>query len=206
MLLARVRASADAEPGFVMQPVKPMMPPLPRTFWGLPVKAALAAAVLIIGLGITISSLLRAADERAAQAAALTDRVARLQHEIERQREIVSLLTSPQVRIINLIGQQPNRRGHGTIIWDPARKEAFFVTNLPPPPAGRDYQLWQIVNDEPESILVFSINARGDGTFEIRPVDIPGRQQSAAFAVSLEPKGGVPQPTGEIHLLGETRL
>jgi hypothetical protein len=169
-------------------------------FWGWRIGSAFAIAAVVVGLAIDIGFLLRTIEAQKAQVAAL-------KAELAHQQPILALLESPQVHIVVMNGRQPSPQGHGKIMWDSARKKALlYITNLPPAPKDKDYQLWQIVNDKPMSAGVFNLSTKGDGFFHVEPVDVNDLKQINAFAVTLEPKGGVPQPTGPIYLLGKPSL
>ena len=75
------------------------------------------------------------------------------------------------------------------------------ATNLPPLPAGRTYQLW-VLTAQPSPIsaglLRPDANGRASAMFNTPP-DIP---QPTAMAVTIEPEGGVPSPTGDKYLVG----
>ena len=76
------------------------------------------------------------------------------------------------------------------------------VFNLPAPPAGMDYQLWYVTKDAKLSAAVFRPNAQG--RYELRlalPAGVP--EKLAATAVTLEPGGGSPQPTGRFYLMAQ---
>jgi anti-sigma-K factor RskA len=77
----------------------------------------------------------------------------------------------------------------------------FTASNLPPLPAGRVYQLWVLTaQPAPLSAGLLTPDAQGgvNETFSTPP-DIP---QPVALAVTIEPAGGVPAPTGEKYLVG----
>ena len=76
----------------------------------------------------------------------------------------------------------------------------FNASNLPPLPAGRTYQLWVVTAQAPISAGLLTPDAQGSvsETFNTPP-DIP---QPVAMAVTIEPAGGVPAPTGERYLVG----
>ena len=76
----------------------------------------------------------------------------------------------------------------------------FTVPNLPPLPPGRVYQVWVVTAQAPVSAGLLTPDASGGGSvyFET-PVDI---LPPVAVAVTLEPAGGVPAPTGERYLIG----
>ena len=69
-----------------------------------------------------------------------------------------------------------------------------------PLPTGKSYQLW-IITNKPISAGVFTLDHGHKGRLLLR--DIPGVSQIKKFAVSLEPAGGRPQPTGSIYLAGD---
>ncbi|MEO6463611.1 MAG: anti-sigma factor, partial [Candidatus Eisenbacteria bacterium] len=81
-----------------------------------------------------------------------------------------------------------------------AKKAVLYASGLPRPPAGKDYQLWVIEGQTPRSEGVFPVNEQGRATHVLPEVPEPGGV--GAFAVTLEPAGGVPQPTGDMVLLG----
>jgi len=79
------------------------------------------------------------------------------------------------------------------VAWDPAQHRGVVsMANLPAPPAGHDYQLW--VLDPGAAAPVSAGLITGSRTFAVNPVTTP----SPGFAVSLEPSGGRPEPTGPI--------
>jgi anti-sigma-K factor RskA len=175
------------------------MSPLGRfRVWRLGTALAVAAAVIVVG--VYVNSLRRTIQEQ-------ESRIATLKAEMVRQQELLALLKSPQVTIVVMNGLEASPQGHGKILWDAMRQKALlYVTNLPPPPGDKDYQLWQIVNNKPISAGVFNVSAEGAGFFNVEPVGVADFKTINAFAVTLEPKGGVPQPTGQMYLLGKPSL
>jgi anti-sigma-K factor RskA len=49
---------------------------------------------------------------------------------------------------------------------------------------------------------VFTVDASGTGSLAVRP--LPGVASVNAFAVTLEPAGGLPAPSGAMYLLGKS--
>ena len=80
------------------------------------------------------------------------------------------------------------------MIWHPVAGGHLFVANLPAPPPGKAYELWTIGDAAPQPAGVFQVDGSGRGTHRIGPV--AGGQPVKVFAVTLEPEGGVPAPTG----------
>ena len=174
--------------------------PKARAFWGLRIGIAFAAIIFVAGFGLWVNSLLQTIHDQNVQ-------ITELKSELDRQQEILALLQSPQVNIVIMNGLDASPQGHGKIMWVPELKKAvLYITNLPPTPSDKDYQLWQIVDGSPVSAGVFSLDAEGEGYFKVEPVDVQDIQQVNAFAVTLEPKGGVAQPSGEMYLLGKPTL
>jgi anti-sigma-K factor RskA len=67
-------------------------------------------------------------------------------------------------------------------------------------PPGKAYQLWAIM-DKPVSAGTFGVDTGHKCRHMAKGIPDPSRVTK--FAVSLEPEGGRPQPTGEIYLVGE---
>ena len=79
---------------------------------------------------------------------------------------------------------------------------AFAANQLPTLPADKVYQLWVIPQGQaPVSAGLLAPDASGHASlfFEM-PADMP---PAAVIAVTVEPAGGVPAPTGDKALVGE---
>jgi anti-sigma-K factor RskA len=125
----------------------------------------------------------------------------RLQAENLQLSRVMDVVGSDRLRLIALGGTEASPDSRGRVLWSPDEKKAvFYASGLPRPPAGRDYQLWVIEGQTPRSEGVFPVDARGRATHVLPEVPAPGNV--GAFAVTLEPAGGVPQPTGAMVLLG----
>jgi hypothetical protein len=125
---------------------------------------------------------------------------ARLKVEVARGREILDLFRSPNAMVVSLSGAEPAQSAAGLLLIDPkTNRGLFYGFNLPPLPPGKTYQLWAI-RDKPISAGVFETDAGRKGRLVIK--DIPNVGEVTKFAVSLEPEGGRPQPTGQIYLVG----
>ena len=90
---------------------------------------------------------------------------------------------------------------HATVAYDRATRRAVLISSgLPPAPAGKAYQVWYIDGAKPPVPGgTFKPNVDSRGFLSDR---IPAEGQAAqTFAVTLEPEGGVPAPTGKMYLL-----
>jgi len=150
--------------------------------------AAAAMLVTCIGLGITVRSL--------------QQRIRSLEAQLRDTQTPLAVLMAPDVRQINLAGQPSAPAASARVFWSRSRGLVLTAANLPILPPGRVYQLWFISGRTPVSAgLLSAPDERGRLTTTIStPLDIASPD---ALAVSLEPAGGVPQPTGSIYLIGQ---
>ncbi|MEL7833763.1 anti-sigma factor [Fodinibius sp. Rm-B-1B1-1] len=161
-----------------------------------------AAAVLLIGfLGLSYytSNLSGTIEQQEAQ-------ITQLKSELEQQDELLSVLAAKEVRLVKMGGLEPSPEGYGKIVWDPEKRQAILqLANLPAPPEGKDYQLWLIKgNQNPISAGVFNFEQpSSDLFFKVEQLNESPSPQENTFAVTLEPEGGVPQPTGDMFLVGK---
>lgn len=166
----------------------------PRRRWRLGWAGALIAAALGVAyLGWTLTTLDRELAARAAE-------VARLRDEVSRQQGLLKIFASAETQIVALEGLQPSPAARGRLWW---HREAggFLVTGgLPVPPAGKTYQLWAIAGGTPRSAGVFDVDAKGAAPLRVKP--LPAGERVEIFAVTLEPAGGLPKPTGAMYLAG----
>ncbi len=156
------------------------------------------AGALAAGLLIVVSWNLIAARNQLRE---LQAQIAGLQTQVAQREELIRFLSDPQVRIVNLAGLPPSPGARGQLLWNPlSRAGLLLVTGLPPIPADNAYELWGIAGAEPVPAGVFVVNEGGLALFRLPA--LPESKSFDKFAVTLEPAGGVPQPTGSMVLLG----
>jgi anti-sigma-K factor RskA len=133
--------------------------------------------------------------------------ITKLQNEVQKKQRMLSILGARTVDLVIMKGQKVNPAGYGKIIWDPKNQKALLqVANLPTVPANKDYQLWLIKNGKPIPAGVFDVNGTSKNSFfAIQQLAKANQQNANAFAVTLEPKGGSPQPTGDMYLQGSVK-
>ena len=124
----------------------------------------------------------------------------RLQMRVGDLQSSVAVLAAPDLVRIDLAGQPTAPGSSGRALWSRARGMVFATSNLPAAPAGKVYQVWVVTAGAPISAgLVVPDPAGGGMTYFYTPPDIP---PPTAIAVTLEPAGGVPAPTGQFYLVG----
>ena len=168
----------------------------PRAFmWRWAWGGALAAALLVAGyLGVTLTSLNRDLARQAGELAAL-------RAQVTRQRELLALVSAPETRVVTLAGLKPSPTASARMWWHRTAGGFFVASGLPSPPSGKTYQLWVIAEGKPVSAGVFDVDPKGRGVLQVKPV--PGVVKPEMFAVTQEPAGGLPQPSGAMYLAGK---
>jgi len=160
------------------------------------------AAILLIGLVGLAYFTLDLTETVDHQQSVITE----LQDQLERQDALLNVLAAREVKLVIMGGLDPSPDGYGKIIWDPENRQAVLqLANLPAPPEDRDYQLWLIKDEQapiPSGVFHFDQPAT-DLFFKVEHLDEEPSPTANAFAVTLEPKGGMPQPTGDMFLLGQ---
>lgn len=110
---------------------------------------------------------------------------------------------SPATRVIAMGPAGPQPEAAARIFWDePHASWRVDFTHMKIPSPGHTYQLWFITPDQRKvSAGTFGVGNDGEASIVIK---IPAELGAIALAaVTEEPEGGVPQPTGAIQLVGK---
>jgi anti-sigma-K factor RskA len=174
--------------------------------------AAAAALIVAIGTGMYALQLRNRVEEAEARAFAAGREVGEMRRVLDQSQEQTrtlrmqaAVLIAPDMARVDLAGQQPAPKAAARAFWSRSRGMVFAATSLPQLPAGKVYQLWVVASGvNPISAGLLAPDAQGQvNAHFVTPPDIP---VPVALAVTLEPEGGVPQPTGEKVLIGATGL
>jgi len=114
------------------------------------------------------------------------------------QERTLALLGDPETRLVSLAGLAPRPQAQGRIIWNARAGGLLVAADLPPPPAGKVYELWAIAGGKPLPAGLFTVDAEGKASLAVAP--LAGVATVDVFAVTLEPAGGVQSPTGAMYL------
>lgn len=192
-LMARIDAEVHALPSIAA--AKPARSR--RVFWPVLWAATMAAGIAAIAVGLSVSaSYQKRLDALAHEAAAL-------RAELGAQQQVIALLRDPSTEIIALAGLAPAPGARARMLWNAPSGGLLVTAGLPPAPAGKIYQLWAIAGKSaPVSAGVFDVDARGAGS--LRVPTLGGIQKVDVFAVTLEPAGGLPAPSGPMFLAGKS--
>lgn len=151
-------------------------------------KAASVAVLFGLGyLGYEVNSKNKQLEEIAQNNIELSTKVSNLE-------EINSIVMNS--RKIELKDIQNKTDMVAEVYWHTSKKVFLDIKNLPSAPAGKQYQLWAIVDGKPVDMGVYS--AKNATIQPMKSVD-----QAQAFAITLEKEGGNPTPTmDEMYAMG----
>lgn len=199
-LRARVLAGIGVEPLTAV-----VRPPSRRvSLTRLPLAASMLLAAVVgayaWALQGRISSLEARLDDAERRASAAAAETLQARRAADTAQSAMAVLVAPDLVRIDLAGQTVAPQATARALWSRDRGMVFNTANLPPAPAGRVYQVWVVTAQAPVSAGLLTPDATGRATAVFQtPVDIA---PPVAVAVTLEPAGGVPAPTGEKYLVG----
>lgn len=145
--------------------------------------AAAVVAVALLSLGTAVVML--------------ADRTSDLEAELAGAQEIMDVVSQPDMRVVELdspAGTQA-RLLHGA----GGDRAALVLDGLEDVSDDQAYQLWVMHGETPSPDRVFRPNEDGRAIVSVDN-DV---ENADAVAVTVEPRGGSQQPTGEILMLGE---
>jgi anti-sigma-K factor RskA len=189
-----------------LPPAAPTPLPVRRPRWGLaPAFASLVLAVFAILLWFENVELRHYIHELEAQSA-------ELQQSSAHAREVLALLSAPDAKHVPLAGMKAMPKGQvatgahimgATIYQKRTGKLLLMAHNLGPAPSGKAYELWLMpMRGAPMPAGMFKPDAHGNAMYMPPKPIVPAGTEAKAFAVSIEPEAGVPQPTSDIIMMG----
>jgi anti-sigma-K factor RskA len=142
--------------------------------------------------------------ERDAARAALTAATAsttQLSAQLASRDSLVAAMTGAQVSVVELASTAKLAPG-ARMFWDHLTNRWTLITHdLQPVQAGRTYQLW-LVTAKAEKISAGTFNTDAQGRAVVQATYALAEADLAAIAITEEPEGGSPQPTGTILVAG----
>jgi anti-sigma-K factor RskA len=111
----------------------------------------------------------------------------------------VAVLLNSGTKSVKLKATNKEANSSAVIYWNTINHETYLsLASLPVPPAGKQYQLWAIVNGKPVDAGVFDLTSTDTQLQKMKSISA-----AEAFAVTLENKGGSTVPTlTAMYLLG----
>jgi anti-sigma-K factor RskA len=161
---------------------------------------AAAAALLLVAVGLDDARQRRQGEELRSQSAELVGRLQLTETALAERVLRARVLESDDVQMMLLGGKGPQPDARARVFWSPRAKRGILVaSNLAALPTDRQYELWVFLDGKPVNAGVFDVDASGRALFESTDFPAPGAQN---FAVTVEPRGGLPAPSGPIVLVG----
>jgi hypothetical protein len=162
---------------------------------------AAAAAILIVVLLLnqlrTATQALAQANQKAVAAVGALDTA---RAKIDQARREIDVLTGPATSVVGL-NTTGAAEATALMFWDKTNNSwAFYGHHMPPAPAGKTYQIWLLTPTQKISAGTFTPAA--DSSVEVHATYALPHDALKGVAVSEEPTGGVPQPTGRIVIIG----
>lgn len=115
----------------------------------------------------------------------------------QRSQDQLAVVMDPRTDLVPLNGTANATGAKARVYWDHSANRVFLdVLNLPEPPAGKQYQLWALVDGTPVDAGVFDMSADAQGLQRMKDIT-----RAQAFAVTLEKAGGSPTPDLEALVL-----
>ncbi|HEX4001341.1 MAG TPA: anti-sigma factor [Candidatus Acidoferrales bacterium] len=193
-LMAQVRATAApaGATGAASTARDRPAPPSPFSRWW-------NAVLIPVGVALALVTLLLWHENRALdrQLETLRASVNQQQQELNEAREVAELMTSQATITIPLAQQAGMPKGSAHVMYNAKMDMIMYDGEIMPAPSAKTYQLWLVpVKGNPISC----------GTFSGQPdhwmMKLPEGMSPKEFAVTLEPAGGMPHPTGPMVLMG----
>lgn len=175
----------------------------PSAGWSIWLPWALAACLVIV-CALSLSQQKSLRQKISAQAKQLTDlnqMADALRNETDGLKQAVATLRETNqlqnVRIAMLSSLlEDSPKAVAVSLWDDQQQRGVFVVqNLKPLPSDKDYQLWVIdpKYQTPVNAGVFQVDAQGNVRLQFKADKLI--ETASKFAVTQEPKGGLPTPT-----------
>lgn len=153
-------------------------------------KVSVAASVLLaVGLGWAVFNMKQIIETNGQ----LSNQVSILEKVTDQNSDLLAMYQNPQNKVVRLAGVEKSPESSVVVFWNQQNNEvALVVDNLPKPEAGKQYQLWTIVDGKPVDMGML------DQEFGSKILQMKGAAGNvAAFAITLEKEGGSPVPTLE---------
>lgn len=187
----------------VQAEIKKALPPQRRrTFLRGPTLLALAASIAFIAAAVQLA---RVTSERNAMRAQLAARTTvpvtpdSVKPTVSEREALVTAMAGPDVKIMPLTSKSATQMGR--MFWNRTSNDwTMVVYTMPPPKPGMTYQVWLVTDSAKISAGTFKPDSTGHAFMQAKyALD---RNALKAVAVTEEPAGGMPAPTGAIVVSG----
>ena len=172
------------------------MPSRRLNLWGPTSGATAATAATLLVAFLGWRTLTEHDAGQRAQIESLQTQNAQLAQRADKLASELSALASAGTRTIALSGQEVAPAASARVFLEPERRRALvFFYDLPANTGDKSYQLWIIRADQPKPMSAGVFDVSESGTASLSVENLPVATEIKGLAVTLEPRGGVEQPT-----------
>lgn len=180
----------------VREPI-PMLPKQPTesagSVWRWLAAASIIGLMFSVGLNVYQHSKLDTVKEELArseqQRSVFAEEIEVQRTSLENSKEQLAVLQDPNASVITLQGMGAAAGSTARVYWDKNSAQVHIDHHaIPPPPAGKQYQLWILVDGKPVDAGVLPISDP-DGLERMKDV-----KAGQTFAVTIEKLGGSDGP------------
>lgn len=177
---------------------KPQTPKSPVNAW-----MAAAAVMILVVSGALLWRQQAAVSELQSRLAQQRSQIEKFDRSLASQKKEIQWLRDPAVQLALLSGLELAPGAKARMIWNPVeQKGILYAQALPALTSDRSYQLWIIGDAGPVSGGIVEPDASGRAVLSISRI-VGMAKGNLQFAVTIEPHGGVPKPTGSMVLAGK---
>ena len=151
---------------------------------------ALIAAFLYFGAQTTAAELSEELSTTQTEFNALQEDCDATNTALTRAEQQLQVVSNPATQVVILAGTENAPDSRAIVFYNQTLDQTLFrASELPTPPAGKQYQLWGIDGDGPKSLGVLDLDLEGTTVLEVPYISGVG-----TFAITLEDTGGKPTP------------
>lgn len=132
----------------------------------------------------------------------LETQIADAKTDLETNKKLLTILRDKDISVISLGGQGNFTNTYAKVFWNKNNNEIYLdAQGLPAPPPGKVYQVWSLKLNPLTPVSLGTIdNFMQD---ENKIFELENLNDSEAFGITLEPKGGSETPTmDQLYTLG----
>ena len=162
---------------------------------------AAAASVMFVLSVLRLQDALQSRNDAQAALQNVTQTTTQLEQQLAARDSLVAAMSGASVTVVELASTS-NLPPGAKMFWDRVANRWTLVTHdLKPVQPGRTYQLW-LVTAKAERISAGTFNTDAKGRAVVQATYALAERELAAIAITEEPTGGSPQPTGAILVAG----
>jgi anti-sigma-K factor RskA len=164
-------------------------------WWAAAVLVPVSALLILVSVGLWRENA-RLTNQLGVERAELQKQQAQL----DEARHVLALMEAKDTISVALAPQPGMAKGDVRVMYNQKMGMAMCDGWVDPAPANKSYQLWLVPMDgKPISAGLIEYSS---GPIKPWTVKLPPGVAAKAFAITLEPEGGMPQPTGPMVLVG----